>query len=378
MPDFETLEPAIDPNNRITFLLDWELTMKCNLDCSYCEKGLYGGHDNSLNHPSIDECYKTIDFMYKYVDLYMSNKPNGLKYVILNMYGGESLYHPRIVELLDRCREIYLKTYKDRWNLTITTTTNAILSDKKLQSIIPYIDEFTCSYHTEATTKQKEQFKKNLLRIKESGKRIKCVVLMHPEEKLFNDAHVMIDWCLSNGIKYLPRQLDHMSKHNRFNYDTDQVKWFESMYQSKSYKSKVDVEIKINNEKIDLADTGRACCGGRQVCKDQNYKERDFFVDNKFTDWYCSVNEFFVYIKQVTGEIFTNKDCKMNFNGAVGAIGSLNDYQVLLNNTEEFMKTKKLPVIQCKKLRCFCGLCAPKSKSIDDFKSIMAKFRKKV
>jgi hypothetical protein len=25
---FETLEPAVDPNNRITFLLDWELTMK--------------------------------------------------------------------------------------------------------------------------------------------------------------------------------------------------------------------------------------------------------------------------------------------------------------------------------------------------------------
>ena len=166
MPAFEVLEPAIDPNNRISFLLDWELTLKCNLDCSYCGSG----HDNSTSHPSKDECIKSLEFMFEYVDLYMNTKPKGIRYVILNVYGGESLHHPDIVEILSQIQEKY-QPYQDRWHLTVTTTTNAILSHKKLSNILPYIDEFTVSYHAENTDKQKQQFKDNLLIIAQSGKR---------------------------------------------------------------------------------------------------------------------------------------------------------------------------------------------------------------
>ena len=192
MLDFSSLEPAIDPNNRITFLLDWELTMKCNLDCSYCGSGLYDGHDNSTKHPPLDECLKSIDFMFKYVDLYMSTKPPGLRFVILNIYGGESLYHPDIETILEAVHKKYLE-YKDLWRLTVTTTTNAIITQKKLLKILPYIDEFTVSYHTEATPKQKQQFLENLLLIKQHNKRQKCVILMHPEPELFKDANNMIN-----------------------------------------------------------------------------------------------------------------------------------------------------------------------------------------
>ena len=125
MSAFEVLEPAIDPNNRISFLLDWELTMKCNLDCSYCPSELYGGHDNTTNHPPLAECLAALDFMFKYVDLYMTTKPNGIRYVILNIYGGESLHHPDIVKILSQVRKTH-QPYRDRWHLTVTTTTNAI------------------------------------------------------------------------------------------------------------------------------------------------------------------------------------------------------------------------------------------------------------
>ena len=146
--DCEILEPSIDPNNRISFLLDWELTMKCNLDCSYCVSDLYGGHENSLPHPDKEECIQTIDFMFEYVNEYMKYRPKGLKYVILNVYGGEALHHPDIVEILEQVREKY-QSYKDQWHLTVTTTTNAIITHKKLSSIIPLIDEFTISFHTD-------------------------------------------------------------------------------------------------------------------------------------------------------------------------------------------------------------------------------------
>jgi pyruvate-formate lyase-activating enzyme len=379
MSDFSTLEPAVDPKNRISFLLDWELTMKCNLDCSYCPSHLYGGHDNSTSHPPVEECLNSIDFMFEYADLYMSTKPKGIRYVILNVYGGESLHHPNIVEILKAVKEKY-KNYQDRWHLTITTTTNAIINDRILDKIIPLIDEFTVSYHAENTPKQKQQFQNNLLKIKASNKRMKCIVLMHSDSDMFNDANELINWLNQHQIKFLPKQLDHNEFLPEFNYSEKQITWFKNLYQSHTQDQEKFVmpETKIIDNQVDLSDTGRACCGGRQVCQDQNYRSRTFFVGNKFPDWFCSVNHFFVHIKQVTKEIFVNKDCKMNYTGSVGPIGHLSNYQKLLDDTKQQLSTNNMPVIQCKKQRCYCGLCAPKAKSKTDYDKIIKKYQQKI
>jgi len=374
MPDFSVLEPAIDPNNRISFLLDWELTMKCNLDCSYCGVGLYSGHDNSTKHPPTTECIQTLDFMFKYADLYMKHKPRGLRYVVLNVYGGEALNHPDIVEILAQIQTKYQK-YSDDWHLTVTTTTNAISSSKKLLKIIPYIDEFTTSYHTESSPKQKQQFKDNLLTIKNSGKKIKCIVLMHSIEEHFIDAEKMIKWLTDNDIELLPRQLEDPSN-EKYNYNQKQVQWFNSLYQSKThgnFDQIPDSKSLLSN----LNNTGRACCGGRQTCQDQNYRERKFYVlDNKFTGWHCSVNWFFLYIKQVNGEVYVNKDCKMNFDGEVGPIGNLSNTSEILDTLTKQLNTRTLPIIQCKKTICYCGLCAPKAKELSTYNQIIAKYQK--
>lgn len=364
-----TLEPAIDPNNRITFLLDWELTLKCNLDCDYCPTGTYGGHDNSTSHPPLTDCLRTIDFAFEYADAYMSTKPRGLRYVVLNVYGGESLHHPNIVEILQAVKEKH-QSYQDRWHLTVTTTTNAVVTKTKLTSVLPLIDEFTVSYHTNNTEKQKQQFKENLLSLKNANKRLKCIVLMHNQPELFEDAQAMIKWLTDNDIKHLPRQLD--SWPGQYGtYGSAQVKWFENLYQQKSQKQSVDID---SNHTVDLADTGRACCGGRQLCEDKNYQQRSFFVVNKFPNWYCSVNHFFVYIKQINGEIYTNKDCKMNFDGSVSPIGNLSNTDELLTWTKNSLANKTMPTIQCQKFKCICGLCAPKAKSFEDYQNIMKKY----
>jgi hypothetical protein len=135
------------------------------------------------------------------------------------------------------------------------------------------------------------------------------------------------------------------------------------------------IKILAESGKVNLAAEGRACCGGRTVCKDKQYKNRDFFVDNKFTDWFCSVNEFFLYVKQVNGEIYTNKDCKMNFDGGVGPIGNLSDATSILDKLQAQLRHNVLPTIQCKKSRCYCGLCAPKAKTQEEFNNIMEKYR---
>ena len=375
MTDIQVLEPAVDPNNRISFLLDWELTMKCNLDCTYCGVGLYGGHDNSTRHPPLEECLNTIDFMFAYVDLYMRNKPQGIRYVILNVYGGESLHHPDIVNILNNIQQKYIP-YNNSWHLTVTTTTNAIISNRKLQQIIPFIDEFTVSYHAENNDKQKQQFKENLLTIAESGKRQKCVVLMHQQPDLFQDAVDMIDWLDQNNIKVLPKQLDGHSglDGGKRIYNQLQVQWFGKLYKDKTFGAPENLLKDKSDSK--LTDLGRACCGGRQVCANNNFKQRHFYVENKFPDWYCSVNHFFLFVKQVNGEVFVNKDCKMNFDGDVGPIGNLDDTQQILSTLKHHLISDSLPIIQCKKHNCFCGLCAPKAKDLVSYKKIMKKYQK--
>jgi pyruvate-formate lyase-activating enzyme len=374
MPDFEVLEPAIDPSNRISFLLDWELTMKCNLDCSYCRSGTYGGHDNSTKHPPTVECLSALDFMFEYADLYMSRKPKGIRYVVLNVYGGESLHHPDIVEILSKIQEKY-QLYRDRWHLTVTTTTNAIVPDKKLKQIIPLIDEFTVSSHVESTAKQKQQFKENLLTIRNSGKRLKCIVMMHQDPNLFQDATNMVAWLNNHNIKLLPKQIDGSSgvEGDRI-YNQNQIQWFSNIYNSKTFGQTTELlEDKVESN---LTDLGRACCGGRSLCADQNYRQRNFYVENKFPDWYCSVNHFFLHVKQVNGEVYVNKDCKMNFDGQVGPIGNLNDTVKILSTLKNQLDNNTLPIIQCKKYNCWCGLCAPKAKNLDTYNSIMKKYQK--
>ena len=336
--------------------------MKCNLDCTYCGTGLYGGHDNSTRHPALAECLKTIDFMFEYADIYMRTKPQSIRYVILNVYGGEALHHPDIVEILSELRKRY-KPYQDQWNLTVTTTTNAIIVPTRLDRIIPFIDEFTVSYHADNTSKQKQQFRDNLLKIKSAGVRQKCIVMMHSEPDKFEDSQTMIEWLNKNNIKYLPKQIDH-AVDKEFNYDRQQVVWFEGLYKKSLNK------VIMRDNKADLADVGRACCGGRSLCENQNRREPQKFVSNKFPGWYCSVNHFFLYVKQVNGEVYVNKDCKMNYSGTVGPIGNLDDIAPILAQARD----KDKPVIRCAKQRCLCGLCAPKASDLDTYKSIMRKY----
>lgn len=337
--------------------------MKCNLNCSYCGTGIYKGHDNSTAHPDTAGCLDAIDFMFEYADTYMANKVNGIRYAVLNVYGGESLHHPDIVKILQSVHEQY-RPYRDRWHLTVTTTTNAIISDKKLQKIIPLVDEFTVSYHAENSQKQKQQFKDNLLTIKQSGQRLKCVIPMHSESTYFDDDVAMINWLKQNDIPYLPKPLDHDSGAVKFNYNSQQVVWFERLY-----KKTLNHTV-VHDNKTDLADIGRPCCGGRQLCENQQHKTPQIFVANKFPGWYCSVNQFFLYVKQVNGEVYVNKDCKMNYDGGVGPIGNLDNTAPILLQARDSNR----PIIRCAKERCHCGLCAPKAADLDTYQTMMRKY----
>jgi sulfatase maturation enzyme AslB (radical SAM superfamily) len=379
-----SVEPTlIDPNRKPIFYVTWETTLKCNLDCSYCGKE---GHDNSLPHPNLKDCKTTIDFLMPYLDLYMSKRKQDQRHVSMNIFGGESLIHPDIVEILDYCDEKY-SPYKGNWSLGLSTVTNAVVKEKIWNKIVDRFDYWTISYHTESTKEQQDLVRKNILDLKQKNKKFHVSVLMHT--KYWDNAISMIDWCKENDIPCLPRQLDHSWTQFQFYYTKDQALWLKDYYDQGATKSccsagcaveKPSLTQKIQFFKksvinlVNMSSTGRQCCGGTPLHVDQDYANTQTHVDNTFKDWSCGINYFFIFVKQATKEIFVNKDCQMNFQGEVGPIGSLDNYKQLLEDLEKNLKNNTLPTIICAKKQCWCGICAPKASTKEKFDEIIEKY----
>jgi pyruvate-formate lyase-activating enzyme len=347
---------ALDPVNVPSFLLDWELTKLCNLDCSYCTVGINGGHDNTTKHPPLADCLQSIDFMYEYVDQYMLCKKPTQRKVILNVYGGESLFHPDIVKILEACRSKY-EQYKNRWYLTVTCTTNAVVGKTRWEEVVPLVDEFTVSYHAENLPKQKQQYLDNILYLKEQGKRFKAIIMMHNNPAMFADAELVIEFCKLHDIRYLAKPLDNVGN-----------QW---SYSPKQFAQIIKQPIKFV-DKVNSISEGRQCCGGRRLSLNGDLKSNVGFVHRQgFEGWSCSVNWFFLFVRQLDGAVFTNKDCRMSTTGRVEPLGNINDPKKIISTLKDQLETKTMPVIICKKDRCLCGFCAPKAENQEDFMELI-------
>lgn len=352
MPDFNTLEP-VDNNY---FSIEWETTLKCNLDCSYCGDG----HNNSLPHPSLAESLNTLDFIFEYTAIQLSRKPSHLQHANLNIFGGESFFHPKIIDILKYAQ---LKKSQVDWSISISTITNAVVKPRLWTRITNFIDYFTISFHAESTLEQQELVKENILYLQKINKPLHVSIMMHPSYwKICTD---MVEWCKTHNVKYNERQIDHDLFDFRFNYNKEQA-----TYLTGSSPTTLEKVTKIFLKGIDLSSTGRACCGNLTMCTN-SCSSTKYIKGNNFKNWHCSVDKFFLYIKQTTGDIFTNKDCKMNYEGNVGSIGNLRDTNKIIDNLKNGN-----PTIICKKSSCWCGLCAPKAKYKIDYDEMINKYEK--
>lgn len=374
MNDIRSVDPAPIPNNQPSFLVDWMITKFCNLDCSYCDSY---NHDNFSKHPKYSETINTIDFIYQYVDLYMAYKRSWQKSLVLNIYGGEGMIHPNIVEILKAVRHRH-QNYANKWPLTVLITTNGVVGSNVLNSVLNYVDAWTISFHSESLAKQRDQALNNARLLKQQGKSVRCVIMMNPEKwQICMDA---VEFCKANGIDYTPKTLDttgafeaNYQYHNKI-YTKDQLDYIKSFWQEKSTKigaATIDNNIKLTSDG-QARDHGRACCGNRSLCINQDFKNRVAAVPlRNFTDWYCSVNWYFLHINQHTGEIYNNKDCRISLRNKVEPVGNLRDTETIISTTKTMLENKTMPVIKCINSSCNCGTCAPKAIDMQTFKNVM-------
>jgi hypothetical protein len=215
--------------------------------------------------------------------------------------------------------------------------------------------------------------------------------MMHNDPKLWLKSTKAVEFCKLHNIKYICKPFDQrgnksllkirenksLLKIRDSSYTNEQFNYFKTFWLINT--NSVNLEQSRNRyediekqERVSSICDGRACCGGRKLALNNDLKSNVTFVPKQgFKDWYCSVNWFFLYIRQVDGAIFVNKDCKMDFNGNVAPIGNLNSYQTILDNLKKQFENKSMPVIQCAKSICLCGYCAPKAEKLDDFKDLI-------
>lgn len=355
MNDICSIGFALDPTNTPSFLLDWEVTKRCNLDCSYCGPT---EHDNTTQHPPLQECLDSIDFMFEYVDQYMQQIRTTQRKVILNVYGGESLFHPDIVEILEQVRARYM-AYQDHWFLTVTCTTNGVIGHKQFARIIPLVDYFSMSYHAESLPKQQQIYFNNLLALQQANKPTKAIIMMHNTQ--WNSSEQAIEFCKTHKINYLAKVVDTPAD-KTFKYDRDQLEYMKMFWMSKA-----DFDSNKN-----MIEQGRACCGGRQLSVNGDLRSRVKFVERQgFENWSCSVNWYFLYVEQQTKRVYTNKDCKTSTTGRVEPLGTLDNYREIIDTVKQQFDNKQMPVINCVKKTCACGFCAPKADNKKDFLLLM-------
>lgn len=360
METIHTVEPAYHPKNKMGFLLDWLLTLKCNYDCSYCAIGPKG-HDNSTQHPPIEKCIKMLEQMYQYADIMMQHKRSQFKDAILNVYGGEALYHPDIENILIQTTKQY-KKYDVRWRLKRRMTTNATATQKLWHRVCEHIEGITFSYHSQGAKKMKTLFKKNIDHVLKIGKEYDIIVCAFPHSQYWQDCLDFLEYCKQNKLNARPKLLDGPLGL----YNQKQIEELAPYLKDDSLGKEIKQEISIDNQ-------SRACCGGRSLCTNRNIKDYQTMIPRKlgFEGWYCSANWFFLHGNNVNGKYYTNKDCRVTLNQTRGEIANIDNMPAYMQQIEEQLLSNTLPVMRCIQKLCLCGTCAPKSMHKENLDEIM-------
>lgn len=360
------------------FQVTWDLGRRCNYDCSYCPAHR---HDNFSPHASLDELKSAVDFLFEYIDVYMEKR--SYKHTSISFTGGEPTVNPNFIPFVKYLKEEYEAKYQDKWACGFALTSNGAMSAKMADAVMENLGHITVSYHAESDNKLKQQVRDRIKQFHDADYSISCNVMFHAA--YFDECKDLCDYLHDLGVKYVPRIIGEEpdSKSNFAHMYTDeQLDYMKNYwtYKNAELNETQEEAAQLSNagektsEKKKLGMTiGRPCCGSREMCLSLNGESRkSTFVDlREFKGWHCSVNYFFLHLEQQTDSVFHHQTCQARFDQTRGPIGKISEGDKILAELKHKLNTNTLPTIICPKHTCGCGLCAPKSKYIDNYNKVM-------
>ena len=128
-----TIPAAVEMNFPIPYQILWDMSRRCNYDCTYCWPSVHNNREGFLN---IKQIIKVIDIL---IDEWADN--NEIRW---NFGGGEPTMHPKFLDIIK-----HLKS-RNQW---ILVTTNGSRSTKFWKQAIHYINTVNMSAHFESMDK---------------------------------------------------------------------------------------------------------------------------------------------------------------------------------------------------------------------------------
>jgi len=382
---------AIDNENH-TFMIIWSWGIRCNYDCSYCSPERHNAHSP---HTEKQNLLKTVDFLKEYRSR-ISNFIDHDRYYI-SMTGGEPTANPAFIDTVQE-----LKKQAPEFKLDVTTNGNFNKSIR--DTINETFDHVTVSYHAEADSKLKDKVLENIRYFHRNGPKIKVNLMMHAYE-YWDECVELANTFKTEGINFVPRIIGESLEKNRFNhqYNEQQQKWMKDFWKESNPKPKpatskpknvnmmmtkkakaVREENKTrkaeNADGLAKANLGRYCCGKIDMCSlgcDTKKWQTSKLVNHTFfKKWYCLINFYFLYIDQELDQVWHHQTCKANWDpkrpsyrkpdddqhDVQSPIGKITEYQKILENFDNMVSGGNLPMIQCPRRSCGCGVCVPKAK----------------
>lgn len=110
--------------------LSWVITDFCNYRCSYCKEEHYGGKHKWVEHKYNEKFLRDV------------RARNPHKKIFLEIFGGEPTLYPKLIELLEVCKEL---------NIYAELISNAAKRLSYWERIAPLLNHVSLSYHIENT-----------------------------------------------------------------------------------------------------------------------------------------------------------------------------------------------------------------------------------
>jgi sulfatase maturation enzyme AslB (radical SAM superfamily) len=230
--DYDTLD-LLDGS---VFQVTWDLGRRCNYDCSYCPTHR---HDNFSPHASLEDLKKNVDFLFSYIDLYMTYR--NYKEASVSFTGGEPTVNPNFIPFIKYLNEKYEEKYKDKWLCTFALTSNGAMSEKMADAVLEHFSHITISYHTEAD----ETIKKNVLdriqQIYNKGAENWCTVSINVmfHAQYFDECVEVCEFLKSKGVLYVPRVIgEEPDSRPTFahKYSDEQLAWMRNYWDNNTKK----------------------------------------------------------------------------------------------------------------------------------------------
>jgi len=365
------------------FQVTWDTGRRCNYDCSYCPAHR---HDNFSSHATLDSLKSNVDFLYEYIDLYMSHRK--FKEANIGFTGGEPTVNPNFIPFAKYLKEQYEKKYADKWHCGFSLTTNGAMSKKMASAVMENFGHATVSYHAESNDKLKQQVRDRILQFHNDGPAhnftLSVNVMFHAA--YFDECKELCNFLHKNNIKYVPRIIGEepdSASNFAHKYTDEQLDYMKNYWKYKNAELNNETEtadrLRATGEPTNEAKKlglkiGRPCCGSREMCLSSGAEsKKSTFVDfREFKGWHCSVNWFFLHLEQQTDGVYHHQTCQARFDGTRGRIGKISEGKKIIENLRNMLEQKTLPTIICPKHTCGCGLCAPKSKFSEKYFDVLS------